>query len=118
LDYLASKLKQLSLNASLGLVAGSYISWARNPVHSVAVQELMEGGGRFCIKVQGESGLPAELQLRQRIEPGTLVALCKNGHVNSLCTTDGSEFRCIEPDLSPEELGIPAEWNGSGPLMI
>jgi hypothetical protein len=118
LDLLARKLEPGHGHPSLGLVAGSYKTWTERPVHLVAVEELAGGGARFCLKLQGDPDLPEALRKRERVAPGSLVALCKNGQVKSLHDANGLELQCVDQSCSPEELGIPSEWNGSELVLI
>lgn len=110
LDHLRLKAGELgSSRPSLALVTASQKGWGLEATHLAAVQELAPGGDRYCLKLRGES-LPPALKLREHIEPGSLVALGKNGHVNWLLTTGGFHFECLDPHALPESLGIPTEW--------
>ena len=46
------------------------------------------------------------------------MALLKDGVVRGLRDAGDTVLECVESDCSPEELGIPSEWNGSGLLQI
>lgn len=118
LHRLTRRLEMRTGRPSLGLVAGAYKIWTAHPVYWVAVQELADEGGRFCLKLSGNPDLPDSLRKRERVELGSLVVLCKNGQIKSLHNTAGLEFQCIDQYCSPEEVGIPPEWNGSGFVLI
>lgn len=118
LDVLARRLESGHGQPSLGLVAGAYKTWTANPVHLVAVEELAPGGKRFCLRMRGDPDLPEVLRKRERVEPGSLVALCKNGEIKLVLNANGLELQCTDQNCSPEELGIPEEWNSSDLVLI
>ena len=70
------------------------------------------------MKLRGDGDLPAQVRQREWIRPGALVVLFKNGEVRSLRDASDTMLECIDARCSPEELGIPVEWNGSGLLQI
>jgi hypothetical protein len=102
---------------SLALVAGAQKTWGARSLHVVAVQELREGGGRFCLRFEGED-LPPAVKRLEVIEPGSFVALSRDGAAHRLVTTSGFEFRCADPRAWPEELGIPLGWIDPNAALI
>ena len=117
-DLLARQAEGSLLQPSLALVAGSFMQCFGERFHVVAVQELAKGGARYCLKLRGDRDLPGPVRQREWIKPGSLVALLKNGVVRGLRDAGDTVLECVEAECSPEELGIPAEWNGSGLLQI
>ncbi len=109
-DYLRLKLKEKnSSHPRLAIVAGAQKGWGTNPIYLAAVQELCDGGSRFCLRLHGEE-LPSAVKRLEKIEAGGLVALNRNVEPWQLMTTSGFDFQCLDSQCWPEELGIPSEW--------
>lgn len=118
LDYLLRKLTATGVPMNLAIVAGVQRFWTSRPVHLVAFTELSAGARKCCVRLRRKDEVTGVLQQRECILPGTFVAVGGTACVTTVVTTENVEFECIEQHCSPEELGIPAEWNGSSLIKI
>lgn len=118
IDFMARRMAALNIPVNLAIVAGVKRFWAGGPVHLVALSEVTSSGSRHCVRLRRKETASLALQQREVIVPGEFVAIQRTTRIEAVFTTNDVEMACVEHDCSPEDLGIPGEWNGSWLIKI